>query len=133
MAELKPVLVVDDDVELTMAMRMVLEENGYTVYTAENGQVALKILSILKNQVGMILLDLMMPAMDGKTLLMMIRDHRHEVARIPVVVTTSLGPDSIEMKAPVRRCLAKPFHLAELVKLAEQFCGPPVRQLELEL
>ena len=81
-----PVLVVDDDATLRELLRRILEGAGYTVVEAENGRVALERLRTMAP--GVILLDLMMPEMDGFEVVAEMR--RHEAWRaIPVVVVTA--------------------------------------------
>jgi CheY-like chemotaxis protein len=82
----RPVLVVDDDAEVRQLLRRMLESEGYAVVEAENGQVALARLH--DGSPSLILLDLMMPEMDGFEFVTELR--RHEGWRaIPVVVITA--------------------------------------------
>jgi signal transduction histidine kinase/CheY-like chemotaxis protein len=81
-----PVLVVDDDAEVRALFRRMLEPEGYTVVEAPNGRVALDRLREISP--GVILLDLMMPEMDGFEFVAEFR--RHEAWRaIPIVVVTA--------------------------------------------
>lgn len=81
----KSVLVVEDD-ETTARMTCdVLQELGYTCEWAPNGERALS--AIEANPCDAILLDLVMPDMDGFTLLQYIRDHRPELVRRVVVIS----------------------------------------------
>ncbi len=84
--EKQTVLVVDDSAEVRNAARSILEKNGWLVAEAENG---LEALAYLKNdEPALILLDLVMPVMDGFELIMNIR--KHGIWRkIPVIVMTS--------------------------------------------
>ena len=80
------VLVVDDSLEVRNAARSILEKNGWKVAEAENG---LEALVYLKNEEpALILLDLVMPVMDGFELIMNIRKHG-AWRKIPVIVMTS--------------------------------------------
>ena len=82
----RPVLVVDDDVAVRHLFRRFLEPEGYAVVEAENGRVALERLREVSPSV--ILLDLMMPEMDGFDFAAELR--RHEVWReIPIIVITA--------------------------------------------
>jgi signal transduction histidine kinase/CheY-like chemotaxis protein len=82
----RPVLVVDDDAGLRQLLRRMLEPEGFTVVEAENGRVALERLDDVRPSV--ILLDLMMPEMDGFEFVAEFR--RHEAWRaIPIVVVTA--------------------------------------------
>jgi signal transduction histidine kinase/CheY-like chemotaxis protein len=82
----RPVLVVDDDAEVRQLLRRMLEAEGYAVVEAENGRVALERLG--GESPSLILLDLMMPEMDGFEFVAELR--RHEGWRaIPIVVITA--------------------------------------------
>jgi CheY-like chemotaxis protein len=113
------VLVVDDDAGTREAVRFLLEDEGYVVEVAENGNVALEKLRDAQRQPSLLLLDLMMPGMDGQTLL------RHlEVAerpRVPIVVMTAAGPGpgTSGLQYPLLR---KPFGLEALLKVVTTYC-----------
>lgn len=62
------ILVVEDDCDLSDAFMTVLTKKGYSVSVAENGQAALRVLS-KERDIDLILLDLLMPVMDGKEFL----------------------------------------------------------------
>jgi PAS domain S-box-containing protein len=80
------VLVVEDDAETREILRRLLEKTGVTVKEAENGRVALDRLA--EGQPGLILLDLMMPEMDGFQFVDQVRQHAAWSA-IPIVVVTA--------------------------------------------
>jgi len=106
----RPVLVVDDDAAVRHLFRRILEPEGYAVVEAENGRVALERLREVTPSV--ILLDLMMPEMDGFDFAAELR--RHEVWReIPVIVVTArdLSRDDHErLNGYVQRILQKGTH-----------------------
>jgi CheY-like chemotaxis protein len=105
-----PVLVVDDDVALRHLLRRLLEPEGYAVLEAENGRVALERLRQVSP--SLILLDLMMPEMDGFEFVAEFR--RHEAWRtIPIVVITArdLSRDDHErLNGYVQKILQKGAH-----------------------
>jgi CheY-like chemotaxis protein len=80
------VLVVEDDEDTRELLARVLGEQGYDVVTAENGRVALERLKGMTP--GLVLLDLMMPEMDGFEFAEIFRA-RPEWATIPVIVVTA--------------------------------------------
>jgi GAF domain-containing protein/CheY-like chemotaxis protein len=106
----RPVLVVDDDAALRQLLRRTLEPEGYAVVEAENGRAALERLRGLSPSV--ILLDLMMPEMDGFEFVAEFR--RHEAWRaIPIVVITArdLSRDDRErLNGYVQKILQKGAH-----------------------
>ncbi len=102
-----PLLVVDDDPGLRTLLRRMLEREGYAVIEADNGRVALE--QVRARAPGAILLDLMMPEMDGFEFLEQLRrdDARREV---PVIVLTArdLTPeDHRRLNGSVERILQK--------------------------
>jgi len=108
-----PVLVVDDDAALRQLLRRMLEPESYTVVEAENGRVALERLRAITPSV--VLLDLMMPEMDGFEFVAEFR--RHEAWRaIPIVVVTArdLSRDDRErLNGYVQKILQKGAHSRE--------------------
>ena len=81
-----PVLLVEDNAELRALMRRMLEQEGWVVAEAENGRVALD--RVAENRPELIVLDLMMPEMDGFTFIEALRQHEAWRA-IPIVVVTA--------------------------------------------
>jgi CheY-like chemotaxis protein len=102
-----PVLVVDDDPDLRTLLRRMLEREGYVVAEADNGRVALTRIS--ERVPGAILLDLMMPEMDGFEFLEELR--RDEAGRgIPVIVVTAhdlSAEDHQRLNGSVERIIQK--------------------------
>ncbi|MFN3650895.1 MAG: response regulator [Armatimonadota bacterium] len=80
------VLVVEDDASLRELLRRLLEKNGWSVTEAANGREALN--RVAEQEPGLILLDLLMPEMDGFQFVEELR-HRDEGCSIPVVVITA--------------------------------------------
>jgi GAF domain-containing protein/CheY-like chemotaxis protein/anti-sigma regulatory factor (Ser/Thr protein kinase) len=105
-----PVLVVDDDPTLRQLLRRMLEPEGYAVVEAENGRVALERLRQVLPSV--ILLDLMMPEMDGFEFVAEFR--RHDAWRgIPIVVVTARDlsrEDREQLNGYVQKILQKGAH-----------------------
>ena len=81
------VLVVEDEQQLREMMRDALELNGYAVVTAEHGQDALTKLAEIEH-LCLVILDLLMPVMDGRTFIAKMRE-RAELSSVPIVVHTS--------------------------------------------
>lgn len=102
-----PILVVEDDSSTRDLLRSILAKDGWSVQTAENGRVALE--RVKSTRPGLVLLDLMMPEMDGFTFL-------EEFGRlpwsreVPVVVLTAkdlTGEDRKRLNGHVNRIMAK--------------------------
>jgi CheY-like chemotaxis protein/two-component sensor histidine kinase len=119
-----PVLIVDDDAVLRQLLRRMLEPEGYSVVEAENGRAALEQLRGVSPSV--ILLDLMMPEMDGFEFVTELR--RHDAWRaIPIVVITAkelTRDDRDRLNGYVEKILQKGAHgrdqlLAEVRELVQ--------------
>jgi len=67
----KSILIIEDEVDIREAMSDALKQENYLVYTADNGEVGLRL--ALANKPDLILLDLVMPVMDGHTMLEKLR------------------------------------------------------------
>jgi two-component system chemotaxis response regulator CheY len=116
------VLVVEDDLEIRESVMEILEEHGYEPVGAGNGLEALDKLRSPGPPPCLILLDLMMPRMDGKAFRLEQLQHP-ELASIPVVVISAfkdVAQTLQEMK--VADLLKKPFKLQELIGLARRYC-----------
>ena len=106
------VLVVDDDIRILRMMQRILELEGYRVLTASDGEAALNRLCDGETP-GLVLLDIMMPDMDGYTVCQRIR----EVSQIPVIMVTAKGNDEeiIQgLNAGADDYVTKPFSTGEL-------------------
>ncbi|QQS39466.1 response regulator [Candidatus Woesebacteria bacterium] len=90
------ILVVEDDKSLLKAYEFTLSSKGFEVRLAENGQVALDILASYIPDI--IILDLVMPIMDGFTLLVKIKENA-DLKNIPVLVVTNLAQSEDILKA----------------------------------
>ena len=110
------VMVVDDEPEIVTLLRFVLEKDGYLVTDAHNGQEALERLGAGPNGAAaalpdLLILDIMMPVMDGYTLNMRLQSNPR-TASIPILVLTAKGQkmrDLFEMAPNVAAYVQKPF------------------------
>lgn len=125
----KTILVVEDDEEIRKSVVRALKSEGYSVIVAENGRIALEVLDKLAPEElpGCMILDLMMPEMDGITLLETIeKDYKDRYGYIKVLVATAKGsPVSPETIPNAVERIQKPFELEELFRVVEQHCGKP--------
>jgi CheY-like chemotaxis protein len=115
------VLVVDDDPSIRDVVGDFLELLGCEVQTAANGKEALEHVST--GRLDMVLLDYMMPVMNGKTFgLAVRREPRH--AGLPIVLM-SAAPDAEEVCEAIaaRACLRKPFNIDELADIVHAIAG----------
>ena len=119
MSQGKTVLVVDDDPAIRELLSMALEGDGYRVVCARNGRDALA--KVRRDPPDAILLDIMMPTMDGWCFL---KEHRTLSAecRAPVLVMTAVGGSCMARQLGARDFLAKPFDLDILLGKVAALC-----------
>ena len=112
------VLVVDDDPGVRGLVDDFLGLLGYVVHPAVNGREALEHLQRIRPD--LILLDLMMPVMDGRALGMVLRGDERTVD-LPIVIMSGAA-DAAQVGGEIRAqaVLRKPFELAELARVVEQ-------------
>lgn len=115
----KKLLLIDDDPNLILLVKDYLEFRGYNVVTAENGREALEILD--DNVPDMIICDVMMPEMDGYSLVKHIREEP-TTNRIPVLFLSAKGQSQDRVKGLNEGAdvyMVKPFEPEELVAQVE--------------
>ena len=112
------VLIVDDDPDMVTIIRIMLDDAGYQVRSARNGKEALE--SVAAKMPAVVLLDILMPVMDGWQCARELRARYGR--RVPIVVVTAaehagaraaqVGGDDV---------LAKPFEMAELLRIVARY------------
>jgi CheY-like chemotaxis protein len=114
------ILIVEDELSIATLLREMLEDEGYTVLLARNGQEALDILGT--NQPALVLTDVMMPILDGLALCRAIQAHPGYRA-IPVIVMSAI----IELPAAdgchASAFIKKPFDLQQLADTITNLIG----------
>jgi two-component system, cell cycle response regulator DivK len=115
------ILIVDDDARNIFALSAVLRSKGYTCLVANSGEEALK---VLKNEqhIGIVLLDMMMPEMDGYETISIIRKGEHK--HLPVISTTAqamVGDREKCLDAGADGYLPKPIDVDKLFDLLKQY------------
>ena len=114
------VLIVEDNEVTRDVIALILESNGYEVSTADNGRAALERLRG-GDRPGLILLDLMMPVMDGWQFREEQRRDR-SLADIPVVVCTAAGEGAQNAALGVAELLSKPVEADDLLAAVRRHC-----------
>jgi CheY-like chemotaxis protein len=116
------VLIVEDDRDLRDLMVVLLQSSGYETMTAENGKVGLA--KMYQRRPCAVLLDLMMPVMDGFTF----RKHQLEdpsLAPVPILCVTAMyNPKDVERKLSAK-CLGKPVDFDQLLDEVSTMCAQP--------
>ena len=102
------ILIVDDEQRMRKLIKDFLTANGYSTLEAEDGEKALETYSEYKNQISLILLDVMMPKLDGWSVLRQIRQE----SKVPIIMLTARGEEQDELfgfELGVDEYIAKPF------------------------
>ena len=106
------ILVCDDEKDIVSALKIYLMAEGYQVYEAGNGREALEYLA--KEDIHLVLMDIMMPEMDGITAMVKIR----EQSNVPVILLTAKSEDTdkiLGLNIGADDYICKPFNPLELV------------------
>jgi CheY-like chemotaxis protein len=123
---MQTVLVVDDEFGVAEVLQSILEDEGYRVATAINGKQALARLSEFTPD--LIMLDYMMPIMDGTQTLAAIRNNP-TFAKTPVIMMSSLEEAAVrETCTDYDRFLRKPFRAMAVLKTVAQLLEQPPRK-----
>lgn len=118
----KRILIVDDDKDIQSSIRMILELHGYAVACVSNGKEALEEL-VRGPSPEVILLDLMMPVMDGFEFLKTV-ENDHLANDISIIVMTAARNKASEVKKYAT--LLKPFEVSKLLSLVGESYQKPV-------
>ena len=112
-------MLVDDDMRNTFALTSMLEEKGLNVMICADGKDALDTLAA-RTDIDLVLMDIMMPEMDGYTAMRKIRNSKSEIRNIPIIALTAKA-----MKGDRQKCidagandyLSKPIDFDKLLSL----------------
>ena len=124
----RPILVVDDESEMRIALAHALKRSGFTVETAGNGREALKKFS--RESFGMVITDEKMPEMSGTQVLEAIRK---QSADVPVIMMTAYGtiPHAVSvMQEGADDYLLKPFSAEVLDGLIKKYAARMAREAD---
>jgi CheY-like chemotaxis protein len=114
----RTILYIEDDHDTRVALRQVLEAEGYRVLTAADGRAGL-VMAQSTPPPALVLLDLKMPMMDGREVLSILKKDS-KLARIPVVVLSAHGTATDAKDA--NEFIRKPMSLDVLVDVARRYC-----------
>jgi CheY-like chemotaxis protein len=115
--------VVDDDAAIREAVRDLLEDDGYEVATAGNGVEALEYLHE-EPPPAAVLVDMMMPVMDGWQLLQQLKAEPR-LAQIPVIAMSAGGNRTLATAPVCKDYLAKPLRVSSLLEAVARCRRPP--------
>jgi two-component system, cell cycle sensor histidine kinase and response regulator CckA len=120
------ILVVDDEVTILETTKLLLENFGYQVLMAQDGIVALSLYRQHQDKVSAVLMDMMMPSMDGETAILGLKDIN---AQVKIIANSGLPlnhPSTLEFGSNINALLPKPYSIEMLLKtLREVIDRPP--------
>ncbi|MBI3996346.1 MAG: response regulator [Candidatus Omnitrophica bacterium] len=118
MAEGKKILIADDEQQLALAVKIRLQSKGYQVVTASDGQAALELAE--KEHPDLIILDVLMPVMDGYSCLREL-NVRFGRGKVPIIVLTARDrmKDLFELEG-IEDYVIKPFDHEDLLMRIER-------------
>jgi two-component system, cell cycle response regulator DivK len=115
----KNILVIDDDSRNIFALCAVLKSRGYQCLTATSGREGIEILSS-RNDIGVILLDMMMPEMDGYEATRKIKSF-HTVPVVAVTAQAMVGDREKCLEAGADEYIAKPIDIDKLISVLNEY------------
>ncbi len=119
--KMKKALIVEDNPDMLKVLEFQMELMGFSVITANNGKEGVK--KAMEEVPNLILMDIMMPVMDGRDATRMIRSNP-ETQNIPILVSTALANNSVLescIEAGCNAYITKPFTFKELQKKVQGF------------
>lgn len=114
------ILIVEDEEPIAQALAYIVHDCGYTSLIATNGKQALQILE--EQSPNLILIDLMMPQMNGRELIAILR--QSEVPPPPLILMSAAGKRYIA-DAGADDVMAKPFDIVEVEELLRRYVNKP--------
>ena len=112
------ILVVDDEIRMRKLIKDFLVAKGYSILEAEDGEKTLEVFEENKNKINLVLLDVMMPKLDGWSVLRQIRQE----SKVPIIMLTARGEEQDELfgfELGVDEYISKPFSPKILVARVE--------------
>jgi DNA-binding response OmpR family regulator len=117
----RPILIVDDDIDVITIARRVLEHAGWSVVGTTDPRKGLDM--VLEHRPCLVIVDLMMPHLDGEELLWSIRDRlKDEMPKI-ALLSAAYSRAEIARRLGVDATIPKPFEIDDLRDLAARFCA----------
>lgn len=114
------ILVIDDEEVIITTFRIMLEDLGYDVYDSESGHEGIKIYKLMKNQIDLVILDLVMPEMSGEEVFDEIKKTNPDAK---ILITSGYNKDKESETHLVKEAdgfLRKPYKIAKLSKIISE-------------
>jgi DNA-binding response OmpR family regulator len=122
MADKKKIVIVEDEKDILELLNIMLTRVGYEVFLCDNGRYALDL--IKKTQPDLVLLDMMLPGMDGKAIAAQLAENE-DTSKIPIMITSALEESAkIFVGNPqIKDYCFKPFKMATLLEKVKNITG----------
>ena len=119
------ICVVEDDPDIRETLQALLELEGYRVVTAANGLEALRLLDRIKGSglPALVLLDLMMPVMNGSDFVAAAR-RLYSTTELPIIVLSAIAEQAKVFATQLAGILRKPVHVDYLLETVRRFSTP---------
>jgi len=123
----KKILAVDDDPHILILVKTRLQANSYEVVTAVDGEECIQ--KLLSEKPDLLILDVMLPKMDGYNVLITLKEMRmlgKNIPKVPVIMLTARGEPRIRElieKEDIKAYILKPFYSKELLETIKKIIG----------
>ena len=114
------ILVVDDDENARILMREILESENYTVSDADNGETALEVLE--KEHIDIVILDIMMPKMDGYEFTKMLRESDSELPILMISAKQMSADRKKGYRLGIDDYMSKPLDIHQFDSIVKKYC-----------
>lgn len=117
------ILIVEDELHIQRLIRIILEKQSYEVELASSGEECLQVLAEMESAPDLILLDILMPGIDGMQILRNLKADS-KFTEVPVVMLTALSQENIVIegiKLGATDYIRKPFHPDDLIERIRKF------------
>ncbi|MCR5186040.1 MAG: response regulator transcription factor [Clostridia bacterium] len=125
------ILIVDDESRMRKLIKDFLKQKNYNIMEAADGEEALKVYSENKNKISLILLDVMMPKLDGWSVLRQIRQENKEVSIVMLTARAEEQDELFGFELGVDEYISKPFSPKILVARVEAILNRTVKKEKL--
>jgi two-component system cell cycle sensor histidine kinase/response regulator CckA len=119
------ILVVDDEPEILETTKMSLETYNYRVLTANGGIEAISLCAQYKHKIAVVLVDMMMPSMDGPTTIQTLQ--KIDPAIKAIAISGFVSNDKLKDASGIKNFIAKPYTIQELLKTLQTVLEQPVQ------
>lgn len=114
----KTIIVIDDELEITNAVKSILEDENFKIFTATDGVEAIRLLS--NQRYDLILMDIMMPKMSGYDVIKDLQKTEINL-KTPVILMSCAKPQVKQSEYKWKYFLKKPFTIDELLGTVKRF------------